>query len=221
MDDAMPASGHDSVATKPGNIEGSTSHFGSATHEKDSSDEELIVAFARGATDAFGELFSSYKQPLFGFFWRRVADRALAEELAQESFVAVIRAAPSYEPSARFRTYLYAIALKILQAYRRKAAFRATFIGTQAEHFEPAAKAGLDEQFQVREALRKLDGGEREILLLREFEQLSYEEIAELMKLPLNTVRSRLYRARLALRELLTERAPTHAGEFRAQEEGI
>ena len=52
-----------------------------------------MTAFSRGSNDAFTELFARYKQPLFGFFWRRVADRAQAEELTQETFVAVIRAA--------------------------------------------------------------------------------------------------------------------------------
>ena len=110
-----------------------------------------------------------------------------------------------YEPSAKFRTYLYAIALKILRAYRRKAAFRATFLGTPTEHAEPAAESGVVTQLLMREALRSLDAMDREILLLREFEQLSYAEIAELLNLPVNTVRSRLFRARIALRELLSK----------------
>ena len=55
------------------------------------SDEQLMIAFSRGVSDAFGELFSRYKQPLFGFFRRRVVDSALAEELTQETFLAVVR----------------------------------------------------------------------------------------------------------------------------------
>ncbi len=121
----------------------------------------------------------------------------------------------------QFRTYLYAIALKILRAYRRKAAFRATFLGSPAEHAEPAAESGVVTQFLMREALRKLDAMDREILLLREFEQLSYGEIAELLKLPVNTVRSRLFRARIALRELLSKNAPSSSHEMLRPEEGI
>ena len=135
--------------------------------------------------------------------------------------MAVIRAAPRYEASAQFRTYLYAIALKILRAYRRKAAFRATFLGTPAEHTEPGAESGLVTQLLMRDAIRKLEVVDREILLLREFEQLSYGEIAELLKLPVNTVRSRLFRARMALRELLSENAPSNGREMSKQEEGI
>jgi RNA polymerase sigma-70 factor (ECF subfamily) len=73
----------------------------------------------------------------------------------------------------------------------------------------------------MREAIRKLEVMDREILLLRDFEQLSYGEIAELLNLPVNTVRSRLFRARTALRELLSENAPTNSREMSRPEEGI
>ena len=71
----------------------------------------------------------------------------------------------------------------------------------------------------MRDALGKLDREEREILLLREFEQLSYAEIAELLRLPLNTVRSRLFRARMALRELLTAPSTKSSGKDVAKTE--
>lgn len=205
------------MAAKPDKMDRSRIDFGDVGYAEESSDEQLMRAFSRGSTDAFGELFARYKQPLFGFFWRRVTDRAQAEELTQEAFVAVIRAAPRYEPSARFRTYLYAIALKILRAFRRKAAFRATFLGAPPEHADPVAESGLVTQLLMREALANLEAMDREILLLREFEQLSYAEIAELLNLPVNAVRSRLFRARMALRELLSSRGR----ETKRPEEGI
>jgi RNA polymerase sigma-70 factor (ECF subfamily) len=162
-----------------------------------------MIAFSHGSTDAFSELFSRYKQPLFGFFRRRVADQAQAEELTQESFIAVIRASSRYQPSALFRTYLYAIGLRILRAHRRKAAFRASFLGVPEAYSEPAAQDNPEAELLLRQAVGKLDRLDREILLLREFEELSYAEIAGLLNLPLNTVRSRLFRARMALRGLL------------------
>jgi RNA polymerase sigma-70 factor (ECF subfamily) len=88
-----------------------------------------MLAFSQGSAEAFTELFHRYKQPVFGFFCRRVADAGHAEELAQETFLAVLRASSRYQPRALFRTYLYAIGFKILRAHRRKAAFRATFLG--------------------------------------------------------------------------------------------
>jgi RNA polymerase sigma-70 factor (ECF subfamily) len=166
-------------------------------------DEQLMQAYAGGRSAAFTALFARYRQPLFGFFRRRVPDPARAEELAQETFLAVLRAASRYQPTALFRTWLYAIAFKILRAHRRQAAFRATFLGAPREMPDPAAPGSLDNEVLVRHAVAKLDALDREVLLLREFEQLSYAEIAALLALPLNTVRSRLFRARLALHTLL------------------
>jgi RNA polymerase sigma-70 factor, ECF subfamily len=174
------------------------------------SDEELMTAFADGRVEAFTRLFQRYKQPLFGFFRRRVAQPALAEELAQETFIAILRAAPRYQVSATFRTWIYAIAFRILQAHRRKAAFRATFFGSQTEAREPASTGRVDVDVMMRQAVGRLDAIDREVLLLREFEQLSYAEIAELLNVPLNAVRARLFKARTALHDVLATPANTN-----------
>lgn len=167
------------------------------------SDERLMLAFTQGSSEAFTELFRRYKQPVYGFFCRRVSDPAHAEELAQETFLALLRAAARYEPRALFRTYLYAIGFKILRAHRRKTAFRAAFLGHRNSAADPTKKDATAASLWVRRAVEKLDPLDREVVMLREFEQLSYGEIADVLQLPLNTVRSRLFRARAALRELL------------------
>lgn len=169
-------------------------------------DEQLMLAFAGGRNDSFSELFRRYKQPLYGFFRRRLAASAhtQAEELTQETFLAVLHAASRYEPAALFRTYLYGIAFRILSAHRRKTAFRATFLGSTDVEREPGKLESPDAGLQIRQAVARLERIDREALMLREFEQLSYAEIAELLQLPLNTVRSRLFRARIALREILS-----------------
>jgi RNA polymerase sigma-70 factor (ECF subfamily) len=162
-----------------------------------------MLAFSKGSSDAFTELFSRYKQPIYGFFRRRVAESGHAEELTQETFFALLRAASRYEPRALFRTYLYAIGLRILRAHRRKAAFRAAFFGQPKSVPDPSKRDATEAALWVRRAVEKLEAIDREILVLREFEQLSYAEIADLLQLPLNTVRSRLFRARTALRNFL------------------
>jgi RNA polymerase sigma-70 factor (ECF subfamily) len=183
------------------------SHSNPAGHETPGdaglSDEQLMLAFSKGSADSFGQLFARYKQPIFGFFRRRVFEPAHAEELTQETFLALFRAAARYQPRALFRTYLYAISFRILRAYRRKAAFCATFFGQRTSVPEPGKHDATESALWVRRAVEKLDPIDREILLLREFEQLSYAEISDLLELPLNTVRSRLFRARTALRNLL------------------
>jgi RNA polymerase sigma-70 factor (ECF subfamily) len=175
------------------------------------SDEQLMLAFSKGSSEAFSELFSRYKQRVYGFFRRRVTDPAHAEELTQEMFLALLRVAARYQPRALFRTYLYSIGFKILQAHRRKAAFRATFFGQSNSIPDPFKPDATESGLWVRHAIAKLDGMDREVLLLREFEQLSYTEIADLLQLPVNTVRSRLFRARTALRNLLEPPAESSA----------
>src|SRR2546422_10626372 len=83
-------------------------------------DEALMLEFQRGSREAFEELFVRYRQPLYGFFRRRLSSRERAEDLTQETFLAVIRATERYEPRALVRTYLYGIALKLLASERRK-----------------------------------------------------------------------------------------------------
>ena len=173
------------------------------------SDEALMLDFQRGSREAFEELFSRYREPLYGFFRRRLANRDRAEDLAQETFLAVIRSAMRYEPRAQVKTYLYGIALKVLAAERRKLSGNEPPQNEDEEH-ERAEDGPSEEALWVRQALEKLDAGEREILMLREYEQLSYEEIAELLRLPVNTVRSRLFRARMALKNFLEPKRKTH-----------
>ena len=78
------------------------------------SDEALILEFQRGSREAFDELFARYREPLYGFFRRRLTSKDRAEDLVQETFLAVIRATVRYEPRALVRTYFYGIALLTL-----------------------------------------------------------------------------------------------------------
>ena len=151
-----------------------------------------------GRPGAAARLFETYRDALWRFFCRRVRPTERADELTQDVFAAVLEAAPRYQPRGAFRSYLFGIAFNILMADRRKRAVIAEPLGDYA-----APGGDPDAVLWVRHALQALDPVDREILMLREFEQLSYQEIADLQLLPLNTVRSRLFRARLALRDAL------------------
>jgi RNA polymerase sigma-70 factor (ECF subfamily) len=168
-------------------------------------DEQLMLDVQRGGREAFEQLFARYRDPMWRFFRRRVADPARAEELAQDAFVAVLQGRERYEPRAPFRSYLFGIAYKLLHADRRKALLR----GVEPLADQAAGAAGdLDAQISVRSALARLPADDREILMLREYEQLGYQEIAHLKQMPLNTVRSRLFRARMALKAVLERPMP-------------
>jgi RNA polymerase sigma-70 factor (ECF subfamily) len=166
------------------------------------SDEQLILELQQGSDEALSELFLRYRERVYGFFRRRISDAAQAEELSQETFHAVLRAAHRYEPRATFRAYLFGIAFYILAAHRRKSALDPTASPAPDGPSDPSG-INPDNVIWVRQAVARLDPAEREVLLLREFEELSYEEIAKVLHAPVNTVRSRLFRARMALREIL------------------
>jgi len=209
MQQAMSVFVLNSKAAKPVDMDEESRSSDSEQPITARSDEQLMLAYCGGQFDAsgiaaFNELFSRYKQPVFGFFRRRLADAAQAEELTQETFIVILRSADRYASSALFRTYLYSIGFNILRSHRRKLAFRALFQSTGETTREPETHTSIDADMQIRQAVGRLEHIDREVLLLREFEQLSYAEIAEVLSLPVNTVRTRLFRARIALREILS-----------------
>jgi|SRR5271156_1766169 RNA polymerase sigma-70 factor (ECF subfamily) len=175
------------------------------------SDEQLILELQQGSDGAFTELFLRYRERVYAFFRRRMNDAAQAEELSQETFLAVLRAATRYEPRATFRAYLFGIAFNILAAHRRKSASASASSTSAPDEISSPASTDPVTAMYIRQAVERLEAAEREVLLLREFEELSYEEIAKILRAPVNTVRSRLFRARMALREILIA-APGNLG---------
>jgi RNA polymerase sigma-70 factor (ECF subfamily) len=183
------------------------------------SDEQLMLAFAQGEVSAFDELFLRYWEKLRRFFIRRLDERSRAEELAQDTFLAVFRAASRYEPRALFRTYLYAIALRVLRTERRRARLRALMFLRHPGR-EPIVPHRSDNGLWIRQALQRLPAKDQEVLMLREYDELSYAEIAAVLKMRLNTVRSKLFRARQALRKvLLSEKKANLPDKVGVQEE--
>ena len=164
------------------------------------SDEQLMLEFQAGLPSAFEELFERYRNPVYGFFRRRLNNASRAEELAQETFLVILRGTEQYEAQAKFRTYVYAIALKQLWSERRREIRAGKFAADSAK---PPQESDPSTGLWIRGALEQLDVDHREVLMLREYEQLSYDEIAEVLAVPVNTVRSRLSRARAQLKALL------------------
>jgi len=168
-------------------------------------DDDLMTETRGGSQAAFEALFQRYREPIWRFFRLRTPDAGIAQELAQDTFVALLEGARRYKAKGVFRSYLFSIAYNVLLADRRKQANR------HAESFalEPASpSAGCDDVIWLRHAMASLDEGDREILMLREYEELSYQEIADVRGIPLNTVRSQLFRARMALKSALEARTP-------------
>ena len=163
------------------------------------SDEELMKDFQQGQESAFRDLFARYKDPVFGFVRRRVSSAGRAEEITQDVFLAVVKNRNGYRRRASFRTYLYRIAHnRVVSEYRSRKNEEPL-----AEVSEPAAGGDESVARQVRDALARIDSGQREAVMLREYEGLSYDEISRVLRIPVGTVRSRLFRGKMALRDLL------------------
>jgi RNA polymerase sigma-70 factor (ECF subfamily) len=176
-------------------------------------DEELMSGFQKGDDNAFEQLYDRYKRPIYHFIFRRLGHVGRAEELTQEVFLGLLRTRGSWRQEASFKTYIYRIALNQCASEARRTDFKKTEPlerpdGTTVD--PPSASDGPDGEVTRREeaelvanALGQLEADQREALLLREYQGLSYEEIAEVMGVALGTVKSRIFRGKLELKRLL------------------
>jgi len=189
-------------------------------------DRELAALAAKGRESAFRELLTRYERPVFSLVYRMVRDRALAEDLAQEAFVRAFGAIGSYDPGYKFSNWIFKIANNHTIDYLRKRK-----LDTISIHGSPHAANAEEESrttlvvratgetpheyvenkelgAQIEAAIGALRPEYKSVILLRHVEGHSYDEIAEIMELPLGTVKTYLHRARNELKERLAEVAP-------------
>jgi RNA polymerase sigma-70 factor (ECF subfamily) len=179
-------------------------------------DEAALVARLRTRDlRAFEELVIAYQHRVFGVALRMLGSRGEAEEIAQETFLRAYRALPEFRGEARLGTWLYAIASRLclnrLASPARRLARDDPDALTEAPSPEPDAVAALERaelDGAVREAIAALPEDRRIVVILRDLEGLSYEEIAEVLALEPGTVRSRLHRARMDLKAKLERFTP-------------
>lgn len=188
-------------------------------------DAAAVGAFQRGQSGAFDLLVQRHQSRVYRLACRILGDPEAAEDAAQEAFVRAWRALPGFKGEARFSTWLTRIAInqcrnelrrrrtpKHARALSLDAPLRANGEsagdGLAAAGPAPWEQAdGRDLALALRAALARLEPEAREVLVLREAEALSYEEIAEILAVPVGTVRSRLHRARAELQQRLTRAA--------------
>jgi len=189
-------------------------------NDADPSDETLMARFARGDAGAFATLYRRHELRLWRYLERNVGSRATSEELMQEVWFAVAREAERYRPTARFTTWLFAIAHnRLIDAARaRRPHLSLETVGHESEALgerltaDPAAgplaaAVRRDELAALRRALALLPGEQRDAFLLQAEGELSVEDIAAVTGSSFETVKSRLRYARTRLRELLSEHA--------------
>jgi RNA polymerase sigma-70 factor (ECF subfamily) len=166
------------------------------------SDMEL-VELASADLDAFGELVRRHQDFVYGAALRIVRNPVMAQDLAQEAFVRAHRALPGFRGQAQVRSWLYRIASNLaLNAVQRRREYPTDTIPERPARRDPAAdtvQSALGRELEA--AISELPTKLKEPLVLREYEGLSYQEIADLLELPINTVRTRILRGRRSLRE--------------------
>jgi RNA polymerase sigma-70 factor (ECF subfamily) len=173
----------------------------------DLSDHECAAQAREGDRQAFAELVRRHQDAVYRFLVRMVGTREEALDLAQDAFVRAWQALPQWQPEAQFRTWLFRIASNAaLDALRRRRVVRFEPIDetfeAAADEPDPQKRLELTQRVAALEAsLAKLSAEHREILMLREVEGMSYEEIGTVLAISEGTVKSRLARARAALVE--------------------
>ena len=182
------------------------------------SDEELIAFFQKEDIDAFNEIVDRYKDKLVNFIFRYTGSKEESEDIAQETFIKLYLNKKLYRDIAKFSTWFYTIALNITRTYKKKESKISTISISDydPEHDKdfdirstvrnPEEEAGsVVESDYIQKAIDSLEENFRAIIVLRDIEELEYEEISEILNIPLGTVKSRINRAREKLKDLLKD----------------
>lgn len=176
-------------------------------------DIELVVASKAGNQDAFAQLVQRHQRRVFNLVFRMLQQYEEANEVTQETFLAAWQGLPSFRGDARFSTWLYRIAyncsLKQLEQRKRDTALQVAVQAEQSlqqESCDERAEAEMEaheRQALVREHLSMLPAKYRIVLVLRHLQELTYEEMAEILTMPIGTIKTHLFRARNLLKERL------------------
>lgn len=184
------------------------------------SDREIVQEVLNGNKDLFEVLVTRYEKPIFNYVYGMVRQRQDAEDLTQEAFVRAFFALRTYNNSFEFSTWMYRIARNVCLDHFRRQKIRSFFslntpVGEEEEDefgdFLPQGKDPEEGVLQgellerVLQAVGQLPFKFREVIILRYIEELSYEEIAQILGIPVGTVKTYLHRAKAKLKELLGE----------------
>jgi RNA polymerase sigma-70 factor (ECF subfamily) len=199
-----------------------------STFERNDEDAALMLRFKSGDADAFDQLFKRHARPLINFAYRFVRNRGRAEELAQEVLLKVYESADGYRAKAKFTTWLYRIAVNICLNEVRRPAFRAIHQSLPLEDLktgvltppelqsDPVSFRNLDRQAMsqaLKQALSEIPEKQRTAFILNKYQELSYAEVGEIMKISEKAVKSLIHRAREALAERLASFMPKRISE--------
>lgn len=183
---------------------------------KKSTDEELIIIFQNGDVNAFNEIVHRYKDRIVNFLYRYTGSREDAEDLAQDAFLRLYKSKHLYREIGKFSTWFYTIALNLVKTSLARKKKKKTFSINNFDEDEekdyelpsdiplPDENANaMNENYYIQKAIESLSDKYKKVIILRDIEDLDYEEIAKVTNLPLGTVKSRINRGRECLKEML------------------
>ncbi|MGH7131642.1 MAG: RNA polymerase sigma factor [Phycisphaerales bacterium] len=184
-------------------------------------DLPLVRAIQAGDTRAWSGLLARYQDRLFAVCYRMVPDRTTAADLTQDAMVKIIQGLTSFDGTAKVSTWMIRVTMNVCLSHlrgaklRRHASLEATSSGSERGAIADrlaSGEPGVDQGVQQQEALRlvaagldRLEAEQRAILVLRDVRGLDYDQIAEILGTAVGTVKSRLFRARAALRDAVKE----------------
>ena len=181
-------------------------------------DEQLIKKFQNGDVGAYNQIVYRYKDRLLNFIYRFLNDLDRSEDLVQDTLLKLYTHKDSYKEIAKFSTWLYTIAANLARTELRKIKRRKTFSVTELSHDDREfiikstdvgpGEANFSQNFEknVQEALAVLPDDFKTIIILRDIQELSYDEISKIVEVPLGTVQSRINRGRVKLQQLLKKK---------------
>ncbi|MCS7253896.1 MAG: sigma-70 family RNA polymerase sigma factor [Armatimonadota bacterium] len=187
-------------------------------------DEELVKLSCAGEREAFAILIRRYQDRIYSLVYRYVGNPEDALDLTQETFIKVFTKLGEFKGKSKFYTWLYRIAVNVCIDFRRRQHISAVYwddikpvelnpfeVDESSEHYDVPDENGDPERraidselrLRIREAVDALPEQLRVVLLLREYEDMSYEEIAKIIGCPVGTIKSRLFQAREMLKRML------------------
>ena len=167
-------------------------------------DEDLMIAVREGAVDQLEVLFERYREPLYDFFGRLTGDRAVSEDLLQDVFVRILKYRGTYRETNRFVTWMYQIARNSRIDYLKKHREPAEAVSDiAASPVTPSRQLeAREEQALLQCALMQLTESNRELIILARYQEMEYEDIAELLGIEIGALRTRMHRAMKELRDV-------------------
>jgi RNA polymerase sigma-70 factor (ECF subfamily) len=169
------------------------------------SDEELMAQVRNGVGEMLGVLFERYQVSLFNFYLRLTGNPATSEDLVQEVFFRILKYRQTYRHQTPFRAWMYQIARNARVDYLRRKKPETTWEPEMSPAVAPVDTAQQSQETALlHRALMQMPEEKREVLVLSRFQDLKYEEIAQLLGCELGTVKTRVHRALQELREIFT-----------------